>query len=373
MTNDDASWGHCIEALYDAVGKEAAVAAALGRFRGFFGARGVVYLSPPTRASDTSLHLAACDIDHSSLAEYHSHYFAHDEWVKVAWRQGGLFEPGFAALGSELVPRAELVRSYFWRDFLVRYGITDVLCGTVEGATTADTQPTIVSFHRSNAQHGDFPAEAKDRLKELLPHLRRSLRMHRRLAPELSIGATLKELFETLDMPMVYLDRDGCVLEANGSAQRALAHKGHLQSEATGALKVRLATGWANLAKTLRTLETESAVTLPLVSAQGIPAWFSLRRAHGVLTDRFSTHRAFAVASLRAPQAIDTRAMLGRFGLSAAQTRVAQLLLAGKSPKEMAAELKVSVATIRTHLSHMYEKTGTHRQSQLIARIQGGS
>ena len=64
MAEDDARWGHCIEALYDAVGKEAAVAAALGRFGGFFGARGVVYLSPPTRATDTSLHLAACDIGH---------------------------------------------------------------------------------------------------------------------------------------------------------------------------------------------------------------------------------------------------------------------------------------------------------------------
>ena len=317
--------------------------------------------------------VAAKDIHASALAEYHAHYFAHDEWVKAAWRMGGLFEHGYACAGSQLISHTQLTETYFWRDFLSRYGIRDVLCGNVEGSNSPDTQPTFVSFHRGAAQKGDFAAETVDRLKQLLPHLRRSLRMHQRLAPELSIGSTLKELFETLDMPMLYLDRGGRLLEANGSAQREIGRKKYLQTDSADLLKLRSKDGWDSVAQAVKVLEAEPAVSLSLVDAQGAPASLSLRRVHGVLMDRFSTNLAFAVATLRPMPATDTQSMMGRFGFSAAETKVAQLVVAGKSPKEIAAALKVSLPTARSHLSRLYEKTGTHRQNQLIARIQSGT
>lgn len=372
MTNTDTDWDCRIEALYEAVGKESAIAAALGGFREAFGASGVLYLSPPTLPTDTSIHFAACDIDPTSLAEYHSHYFAHDEWVKAAWRRGGLFEPGFACVGSQLVPRRELIKTYYWRDFLSRYGIDDALSGTVEGSSSPDTQPTFVSFYRTGGNGGNFPVEMIDRLKRLLPHLRRSLRMHRRLAPELSIGSTLKDLFDTLDLPMCYLKRDGQLVEANESAQRMLNRKAHLQTDSAGLLKMRSDVGWNSVATALSELESLPSVSIALTDAQGTPASLSMRRVHGVLTDRFSTNMAFAVATLRPVPVTDAQSMTGRFGFSPTETKVAQLLLNGKSPKEIAANLQVAMPTVRTHLSRLYEKTGTHRQNQLIARIQSG-
>ena len=71
--------------------------------------------------------------------------------------------------------------------------------------------------------------------------------------------------------------------------------------------------------------------------------------------------------------ATDAQSMMGRFGFSEAEAKVARLLVFGKSPKEIAADLKVAMPTVRTHLSRLYEKTGTHRQNHLIARIQSSA
>ena len=54
------------------------------------------------------------------------------------------------------------------------------------------------------------------------------------------------------------------------------------------------------------------------------------------------------------------------FGLSPAETRVAQRLMMGDSPEQAAAFLEVKIATARWHLAALYRKTGTSRQAQLV-------
>jgi len=38
----------------------------------------------------------------------------------------------------------------------------------------------------------------------------------------------------------------------------------------------------------------------------------------------------------------------------------------GSNTRQIASELSVSFATVRTHLQHVFEKTGTHRQGELV-------
>ncbi|MGH1366991.1 MAG: helix-turn-helix transcriptional regulator [Maritimibacter sp.] len=58
-------------------------------------------------------------------------------------------------------------------------------------------------------------------------------------------------------------------------------------------------------------------------------------------------------------------------GLSRAELRVCRLLVEGDNASEIAETLKVSVATVRTHLSKIYAKTGTSGQVELISVIHG--
>jgi DNA-binding CsgD family transcriptional regulator len=54
------------------------------------------------------------------------------------------------------------------------------------------------------------------------------------------------------------------------------------------------------------------------------------------------------------------------FGLTKAETRLAQLLVAGHSLASAAASLGISHNTARTHMKRIYDKTATSRQSQLV-------
>jgi len=64
----------------------------------------------------------------------------------------------------------------------------------------------------------------------------------------------------------------------------------------------------------------------------------------------------------------DLRALAQTYGLTPAEARVAERLLAGAANlAEVAASLDVSHATVKTHLSQVFAKTGVSRQADLIA------
>jgi DNA-binding CsgD family transcriptional regulator len=55
------------------------------------------------------------------------------------------------------------------------------------------------------------------------------------------------------------------------------------------------------------------------------------------------------------------------FDLTAAEARVLALLLDDCRPREIAGELGISITTVRSHLQALFAKTGTRRQSELVA------
>jgi DNA-binding CsgD family transcriptional regulator len=55
-------------------------------------------------------------------------------------------------------------------------------------------------------------------------------------------------------------------------------------------------------------------------------------------------------------------------GLTAAEQRVADLVAAGRTNREVAAELVVSVKTVESALTRVYAKLGLTSRSQLAAR-----
>ena len=60
-------------------------------------------------------------------------------------------------------------------------------------------------------------------------------------------------------------------------------------------------------------------------------------------------------------------AMLRRlYGLTHSEALVATRVLRGEGLRAIADDLSVSQATVKTHLQHVFAKTGTHRQSELV-------
>jgi DNA-binding CsgD family transcriptional regulator len=54
------------------------------------------------------------------------------------------------------------------------------------------------------------------------------------------------------------------------------------------------------------------------------------------------------------------------YRLTDAEADVALRIAHGADLKEISHELSVSVTTVRTHLQHVFDKTDTHRQAQLV-------
>jgi DNA-binding CsgD family transcriptional regulator len=58
-----------------------------------------------------------------------------------------------------------------------------------------------------------------------------------------------------------------------------------------------------------------------------------------------------------------------RFGLSPAEARLVALLFAGASLRSSATALGIKYETVRSYLKSAFQKTGTHRQAELVLRV----
>jgi DNA-binding CsgD family transcriptional regulator len=74
--------------------------------------------------------------------------------------------------------------------------------------------------------------------------------------------------------------------------------------------------------------------------------------------------RAFADASIASETSHIARCR-ARFDLTETQARIAIFLAEGGTVAEYAAAMKISVATVRTHLKAIFAKTGAKRQAEL--------
>jgi DNA-binding CsgD family transcriptional regulator len=54
------------------------------------------------------------------------------------------------------------------------------------------------------------------------------------------------------------------------------------------------------------------------------------------------------------------------YGLTVGEAEVAVRLTRGASLRDIADDLAVSYQTVRTHLQHVFDKTDTHRQAELV-------
>jgi DNA-binding CsgD family transcriptional regulator len=61
-----------------------------------------------------------------------------------------------------------------------------------------------------------------------------------------------------------------------------------------------------------------------------------------------------------------------QFHLTSAEIAVCTALIRGQSVGEIARQRGLSITTVRTHLARAMQKTGTHRQSELVALALGG-
>jgi DNA-binding CsgD family transcriptional regulator len=83
-------------------------------------------------------------------------------------------------------------------------------------------------------------------------------------------------------------------------------------------------------------------------------------------------YRPCAILFITDPErqiAIRSERLRDEFGLTRAEAALALEIVAGQGLQAAAGRLRITVTTARTHLAHIFRKTGTRRQAELVRVI----
>ena len=81
---------------------------------------------------------------------------------------------------------------------------------------------------------------------------------------------------------------------------------------------------------------------------------------------------AIFVSAPDAARSVDERALVAAFGLTAREAEVAAQLASGATIGSLAAAWGISANTVRGYLKAVFDKTGTHRQADLVRLVLQG-
>ena len=200
-------------------------------------------------------------------------------------------------------------------------------------------------------------------------------------SPDLAVEAYLTEaLGTTLDklaVGVIIVAEDARILHANAAARHMLEARSPVVSlgGCLGALDAELT---KELRRAITVVRTDAAhiggsgIGVPLTDKDmTAAAAHVLPLARRDARERRGSVSAAVVfvarANLMPPADIGTVARI--YGLTPAETRVLQHLLAGASLTEAATALGVSETTAKTHRNHIFLKTGVSRRTDLFALI----
>ncbi len=263
----------------------------------------------------------------------------------------------------------ELPADPLYRDLLWPAGLGHAAATVIE-VPTGDV--LFISAERELAQ-GPVGKAAIAVLDGLRPHLARAALMGARLRLERARAAS--DALAGLGLPALVFDVSGTALAANGPIE-ALPHAVRWgPRDRVSLIDAKADRHW------LQAIDMLAHGTLagPLSFAIRAPDASASLVAH-VVPVRLEARDLFAHATgvlvlvpVSQPRAPPMELVQSLFDLTPAEARVARHLVSGMSVDEIAAGGDVSVATVRTQVRGVLEKTGSRRQAEAVALLTGVS
>jgi DNA-binding CsgD family transcriptional regulator len=258
----------------------------------------------------------------------------------------------------------------YFRDLCEPRGFHDcVMITLVRDARTAG----VVAFGRLAVQ-GEVCEDALNVLRLLAPHLRRAVVIGRLLEQEATAASTFSQILESVSAGIILVDEDCGLVHANKAGRAMLAdgdpiHLRNGRLSTTNAMTRAVLTDAVGQAARLEYALERRSIDIPARLADGSPTVLQVlplrRRAIRNGMEQRTAAAIFIANSADPPRLADVMGLLYR--LTPAETRVFELIVEGKTPAEISDILGVSVATVKTHLGRVFEKTGCARQADLVA------
>jgi DNA-binding CsgD family transcriptional regulator/PAS domain-containing protein len=274
---------------------------------------------------------------------------------------------------SHQTSRASWAGNAWYTDFGVPQDIFDVV------SIPFSREPTMIGslgFGRKISA-GEVSEDELVPLRLIAPHLRRAVAIGRLLDLKTVTTATFAATIDALAAGVILVDDRLRTIHANPAAQ-AMAGTGGALTLAGQRVALRGAEAMAALEAAVGlALRREAAlgrrgIGIPSRDADGsCYVTHVLPLAMGDLRPGLSQSAVaalFVTPTLEQPQLpADALALL--YDLTPAETRVLLAVARGESQAQVAASLGVLPSTVKTHLVHIFEKTGCSRQADLMRLV----
>jgi DNA-binding CsgD family transcriptional regulator len=234
------------------------------------------------------------------------------------------------------------------------------------------THLSLLSLGR-NERQGIITEREIELGKLLLPHLRRALTISKVLDVRTIEGTRTAEALDALRCAVLLTNEHGRILHANRAAEHMLDKDGPIQS-AQGVLQATAPSAASELRSALALAAGNEAgigktgLAIRLTEPDVLPIFAHVLPLTG--SDFRTRLQPAAVAAVfigTPPDAQDgADAMAAAFGLTPAETRLLASLFGGCTLTETAATLGITRPTAKTHLEHIFSKTGVTRQAELM-------
>ena len=342
-----------IAAVHDSPGDAGRWDAALALIRTTLGGTGSGLILGGNEARDVRF----CSVpDADAMAAYQAYYRSFD-YVMAAVDTG---VPGLVRSGASLV--ALNPRSEFNADWMRPHGMDDGLFVRIT------TGPRPCSFLVAAPRRDDgFASDYNVRIvNALVPHLRRALHAQEALTRLRSRTNYDARQADSYAAPAAVVGEDLTVTYANSAFESLMKRSTDILSTSGG---VRLATPSTDAelrrvvagATRMTGARTGDVVRVPRSSSTRPLIIHVLPLGHAGASSAL-----LIVVDPDAEREPPKNVVRRIFSLTNAEADVALRISRGQNVAAIADELSLTVATIKTHLQHVYDKTDTHRQAELV-------
>lgn len=247
-------------------------------------------------------------------------------------------------------------------------GIVDVMAvGLVRDAGMIGS----IGFGRHSSA-GEIGQREIEAARLLIPHLQRAVAISRVLELRSVVASSFAAALDALTAGVFLVDADVRIIHVN-TAAAGMLQAGDTVRSAGGRLALHSQSANIALRDAIRmAAEAESKLErqgfgVPAPGSAGRPSIVHvLPLQHTDLRSGISPSAAAAVFVAPSTAVVPTEAIARLFDLTPAELVVFSRIVQGSTVGEIAAELGIGRATVKTHLLHLFAKTGTKRQAELV-------
>jgi DNA-binding CsgD family transcriptional regulator len=279
---------------------------------------------------------------------------------------------------ADLLSYDEFLETRIYKEWARPQGLVDCVMSVLDKSATSVALFCVFRHQRD----GVIDDEARRRMRLIVPHIRRAALIGKVVDLKTTEAATLAAALDGLSAGMFLVDETGRIVHANTAGLLILRSGSYLRA-AGGRLVASAPETDRLLCDTFSAAGNGDAavgtkgIALPLTAQDGerhiahvLPLSSGARRrataSHTAVAAVF-VHKA-ALDTPSAPEAIAKA-----YKLTPTELRVLLAIVEVGGVPEVAEALGIADTTVKTHLGHLYEKTGAGRQADLVKLVAGFS